>query len=241
MHSPDPEKGGILSEHHNDSSVSSDSSSRSSSTDPSSITSEDNGLPRILHAPHSATPPRRANGRPTHRVPSRRLGAIDEHSPSIAPDIPTRNPNRPKKMVSFLPADASKFFSFSSYARPEADIPPPNAYDKIVGPRGEKFKDVRQNRPDDQPGRRRRSRKMLCLGLIIFAVILAIALGVGLGVGLTRNKGTRYLFPPFMQLTPTRESLDICDREVKSRISVRQLHLLTKKCQEALSERTLIF
>lgn len=199
MATPDPEKGNIFADPLNGSSNSSNSSTSSSSTDPSSVTSEEsNGLPRIQHAPHSATPPNRGNRRSAHRTPTRRLGAIEEHSPSMAPDIPTRNPNRPKKMVSFLPADAAKFFSFSSYSRPDKDIPPPDAYDKIVGPRGEKFNDVRQNKPDGA-SKRGRGRKLICIGLVILAIVLAIALGVGLGVGLTRKKKARYVSPIQMQ------------------------------------------
>lgn len=201
MRATDLEKGGMESEHHATSSSSSDSSD-SSTTEPSSNSSDDNyGLPKIKHAPHSATPPRRGNKIPSQRTPTRHLGAIDEHSPSIAPDIPARNPSRPKKMVSFLPSDATKFFSFSSYSRPGTDVPPPDAYDKIVGPRGEKFNDVRQNKTDQPPGRGRGWRRKLCLGLIILAILLAIALGVGLGVGLTRKKA-RYFLPFLMQIYP---------------------------------------
>src|SRR4051794_32167350 len=87
-------------EHQKSSPSSSEASSGSTEdTSPPSTPPEDEAhaepeiLPRIQHAPHSSNPPRRGNRR-VRNGPSTRLGAIDEHSSSVAPDIPTRNPNR---------------------------------------------------------------------------------------------------------------------------------------------------
>ena len=100
-------------------------------------------------------------------------------------------------MVSFLPHDAKKFFSWNAYTRDGTDVPPPNAYDGIVGPRGEKFNDMRQNKPFNPPGRSGRWKRIICLGSVILVTILVIGLAIGLGVGLTRNKGARYCLPIF--------------------------------------------
>lgn len=194
----DPQKGATFVEHHKSSSSSSDSSSGSTSstsppTTPPSPEEQQNGppaLPRIHHAPHSSTPPRRARGRGRgYAQPSARLGAIDEHSNTMAPDIPTRNPSRLKQV---------RFFGLPlpSWAKPDADVPPPDAYDTITGPRGEKFADVRQNKPKDLIAQGKRRRKMICFGLVaIILLVIAITLGVGLGVGLTRRKANRYFSP----------------------------------------------
>ena len=146
--------------------------------------------PRTHHdASYSATPPRRSkkNGAPRNTT---RLGAIDEHSNSIAPDIPGRNPARKHHRY----GSATKFFTFAAYTRSDPTVPPVNAYDNIIGPRGEKFGDLRQNKPF-RPPNRGGWRRAICLGLVALVILLAIGLGVGLGLGLTRNKGTRYLIP----------------------------------------------
>ena len=182
----DLEKGASSVEHHKSPSSSSDSSSGStSSTSPPSTPPSPEVLPRIYHAPHSSTPPRRGRGRGrAHPQASTRLGAIDEHSNTVAPDIPTRNPT--SKIPGF------KYFSLAAWTHPEVDASPPNAYDTIVGPRGEKFADVRQNKPKDLIAQGKRRRKMICFGLVtIILLVVAIALGIGLGVGLTRRKANR--------------------------------------------------
>ena len=175
-------------EQHTDSTVSSSGSDSSStggtsppSTPPDGVQQDGDALPQIQHAPHSSNPPRRGARRSRNGAPTR-LGAIDEHSNAVAPDIPNRNPNR------MFGANAARFFGFGSVLRKNDDVPPPNAYDKIVGPRGEKFTDVRKNN-SRQSAARRSWRKFLCIGIIIL-LVLAIALGVGLGVGLTRKKNS---------------------------------------------------
>lgn len=144
--------------------------------------------PRNNHdASYSATPPRRSKKHVSARN-APRLGAIDEHSSIIAPDIPSRNQARRHHRY----GNATKFFTFGAFPRVDHSVPPVNAYDDITGPRGEKFGDLRQNKPFRQPNRGG-WRRFLCLGLVALILLLAIGLGVGLGVGLTRNKGTRYL------------------------------------------------
>lgn len=146
-------------------------------------------LPRIHHAPHSSRTPRHNNRRGASRhTPPSRLGAIDEHSNSVAPDVPTRDPKR--RIPGYN--NKHKFFTLAFYLEKE-NVPPVNAYDRVVGPHGEKFDDLRSNKPVSPPGRGG-WKKLICLGLVI-ATVVAIALGVGLGVGLTRRKGTRYLLP----------------------------------------------
>lgn len=148
--------------------------------------------PRNNHdASYSATPPRRSKKNTPPRNATR-LGAIDEHSSIVAPDIPTRNAARKQTRY----ANATKFFTFGLPGRFDHSVPPVNAYDDITGPRGEKFGDLRQNKPF-RPPNRGGWRRFVCLGLIVLIVLLAIALGVGLGVGLTRKKSARYLLPIF--------------------------------------------
>ena len=155
-------------------------------------------VPRFTHIPHSSTPPRRGNRRNGGYPQSalRRLGAIDEDSSSIAPDVPTRSPDRPRKFVSFAPTfDAKKFFTYNRWAHDDS-VPPPDVYEKITGPNGEKFNDVRQNRPFRSSGTGR-WRRAICVGCIVLVIlaVLGIALGVGLGVGLAKKKAARYLIP----------------------------------------------
>lgn len=190
---------------HQKSSSSSDSSSEKSTPPSSPDVPEALPQPRPV-AHYSATAPRRGGRHSLNgNGNTNRLGAIDEESPRVAPDIPTRSARRPKKTVAFVPADARKFFSFSKYSRPDDDdVPPPDFYEKIVGPHGEKFADLRQNRPYDPHGRGGGWRRMVCLGLVVL-LVLAIALGVGLGVGLTRHKGARYLSHIF----PMRHTLSL--------------------------------
>lgn len=141
--------------------------------------------PRSNHdASYSATPPRRSkkNGVPRNAT---RLGAIDEHSSIIAPDIPSRNQARKQQRY----ATAARFFTFGASTRSDQSLSPIGAYDDVLGPRGEKFGDLRQNKSFRQPNRGG-WRRFICLGLIVLIVLLAIGLGVGLGVGLTRHKGT---------------------------------------------------
>lgn len=186
----DPEKADYVVDAQKTSSSSSESSSGSTteSTPPSTPPedeqeAEGDALPRIQHSPHSSNPPRRGNRR-ARNSPSTRLGAIDEDSSQVAPDIPTRNPNR--RLVGLTYSNAAKLFGFGAASFKDSDVPPPDAYDQIVGPRGEKFSDLRHNKPYSPPGKAARRRK-LCLGVVII-LILATALAVGLGVGLTRQK-----------------------------------------------------
>lgn len=145
--------------------------------------------PRTGHdASFSAAPPRRSKKQAPPRNTTR-LGAIDEHSNSVAPDTPSRHPDRKYKY-----GNATKFFAFGAYARSDNSLPPVDAYEKVVGPRGEKFNDLRQNRPY-RPPNRGGWRRVICLGLVILLILLAIGLGVGLGIGLTRSKETRYFTP----------------------------------------------
>lgn len=198
--SPENEKAGV-SHNEEDDSPSSSSDSSSGSTDktsPSTTPPSPDAQPvanptlgpRTHHdASYSATPPRRSK----KHVPPRnttRLGAIDEHSNSIAPDIPSRNPARKHHRY----GSATKFFSFAAYTRSDPSLPPVGAYDNITGPRGEKFGDLRQNKPF-RPPNRGGWRRAICLGSVALVILLAIGLGVGLGLGLTRKKETRYLIP----------------------------------------------
>lgn len=186
-----------LNDDHKSSTSSSDSSSGSTdATSPSNSPPRQQAQPiinpslgpRSNHdASYSATPPRRSK----KQVPPRntaRLGAIDEHSNSIAPDIPLPHQNRKQHRY----GNATKFFTFGASTRSDQPGLPVGAYDDITGPRGEKFGDLRQNKPF-RPPNRGGWRRLICLGLVALLLLLAIGLGVGLGVGLTRHQGTRYL------------------------------------------------
>lgn len=155
--------------------------------------------PRNNHdASYSATPPRRSKKHSSARN-STRLGAIDEHSSIVAPDIPSRNQARKQ----YRYGTATKFFTFGAFPRLDHSEPPVGTYDDITGPRGEKFGDLRQNKPF-RPPNRGGWRRFLCLGLVALIVLLAIGLGVGLGVGLTRHKG--YVHLSFMRQPETTTS-----------------------------------
>ena len=109
------------------------------------------------------------------------LGAIIEDG-GMRPDIPQRSQHRP--MARFLS-------SFQSTGARE--IAAQTDYNNIIGPRGEKFSDLRNNR---EVAKRGGWTRVLLIALIV--LLFGVGLAVGLGVGLTRSrKSSRYVLNSF--------------------------------------------
>jgi hypothetical protein len=127
---------------------------------------------------------RRGNPSPRRVAAPTSLGAIDEDTLNVAPDIPPRAQQR----------QISRVLNFGFTPTLHASRQPPayTEYSDVKGPNGELLSEVR--RKTAQP-RRGGWRRLMAFAVIPIAVI--IALGVGLGVGLTRNKssGNGYVKP----------------------------------------------
>ena len=120
--------------------------------------------------------------RPSHSprrvATATRLGAIHEDG-GMQPDIPPRAHNRPMRLI---------YSSFPALERYHLAPPPYTEYNDIIGPKGEKFSDLRSNRYLSKRGGWLR---LLIIGLIVLIIIVAVA--VGLGAGLIRpKKSSRY-------------------------------------------------
>ncbi|OQV00160.1 hypothetical protein CLAIMM_05695 [Cladophialophora immunda] len=96
-----------------------------------------------------ATPPSMYSGlgtRPRRLTPpSRLLGAIDEDSPTIQPDLPFWSDSE-KNPVTKLHVYAAVVNSRQKPTLAPISSPPANEFDRVMGPRGERFADLRMNR-----------------------------------------------------------------------------------------------
>ncbi len=125
------------------------SANSSSSSPPSSPSSES-----VLATPGpystAMVPPRLRRGSP----PQTLLGAIDENSGSVQPDLPLSaetDSNPVTKLHAYVSAPKSK--RKLTIASTSAG-PPSSEFDFLVGPNGESFVDLRMNRkPDGSKGR----------------------------------------------------------------------------------------
>lgn len=141
-------------------SFSSDSSSSTYETANSSLTTEPVVSPKPVRAPA----PMYSNTRPQSRRSSPQqtlLGAIDENSGAILPDIPY-SPGNKDNPVTKLHAYAAVFTPRKKPTLAAAN-PPPNEYATLVGPNGEKFTDLRINRKAADP-KKNSVKKFMCFG-----------------------------------------------------------------------------
>lgn len=177
-----------------------DSSPEGSTSEDSSLTPETPPSPVSVHQPHNIQdmivepqivhnktpiPPKRSPKRST--PPQNRLGAIDEDTDSISPDIPVRSPRR---LLGGM--QHNKLFQLAfptSQSRSRA--PPPKIYDDIEGPKGEKFADVRNNTRTEKE-KKHHWKRLVCLGLIVVVVAAIIAI-ILIAVLLTRKRAHRYV------------------------------------------------
>ncbi|KIW85077.1 hypothetical protein Z517_00465 [Fonsecaea pedrosoi CBS 271.37] len=81
--------------------------------------------------------------RPT--PPSRLLGAIDEDSSTVQPDLPLSSDSE-KNPVAKLHVYAAVVNSKQRPTLALSTSPPANDFDRVMGPRGERFADLRMNR-----------------------------------------------------------------------------------------------
>ena len=94
--------------------------------------------------------------------PQKLLGAIDENSRNVQPDVP-------------LSADkdghhVAKLHAYASLVNPQKKLtlatssPPASVYDFLTGPNGERFMDLRMNRKMDHAKMRGGLKKLMCFG-----------------------------------------------------------------------------
>ena len=128
-----------------------DSTLSSSSTLYSPISSSPPRTPSPPPAPVPAvfTPPmsmyNRSGTRPRRVTPPQRfLGAIDEDSPAVQPDLPLygKNANPMNKLHVYAAVKNSKHRTTVS----RKGKPPSNVFDMVMGPNGERFGDLRLNK-----------------------------------------------------------------------------------------------
>ena len=103
-----------------------------------------------------------------------RLATILE-SGNNAPPVPPRAANRPSPKRHLL--------GYTSRHNSDHSPPPYTTYATVVGPSGEKFVDIRNNRHIAKRG----GWKRLCI-LIVVVLVVIVALIVGLAVGLGKKR-----------------------------------------------------
>lgn len=113
-----------------------------------------------------------------------RLSAIAEDGD--APAIPPKAAHRP----------VSRRFGLGSPPKHDHESPPPpyTSFADVLGPNGEKFNDVRNNKHIARRG----GWKRLCIIGFVAAVVL-VGLVVGLVVGMRHKGSNRYSYPSFIR------------------------------------------
>lgn len=94
--------------------------------------------------------------------PQTLLGAIDENSGKMLPDVPL-SADKESNPVAKLHAYASTVSLEKKPTLASTPRPPPNEFDLLLGPNGEKFTDLRMNRKMDD-SRGRGWKKLMCFG-----------------------------------------------------------------------------
>ncbi|EXJ61915.1 hypothetical protein A1O7_02346 [Cladophialophora yegresii CBS 114405] len=139
-----------------DSTLSSSSTLYSPTTDSSPPPS---APPTVVATPpsmysNSGTRPRRLT------PPQRLLGAIDEDSPTVQPDLPLSS-SKQDHPVAKLHVYAALVNSKHRTTIARTGAPPTNDFDMVTGPNGEKFTDLRLNR---RTGGSKGWKKFMCFG-----------------------------------------------------------------------------
>ena len=94
--------------------------------------------------------------------PQTLLGVIDEDSGEVLPDVPL-SADKESNPVAKLHAYASVTSPHKKPTLASIATPPPNEFDMLLGPNGEKFTDLRMNRKmGDSKGRG--WKKLMCFG-----------------------------------------------------------------------------
>ncbi|EXJ95100.1 hypothetical protein A1O1_00219 [Capronia coronata CBS 617.96] len=107
---------------------------------------------------YSTSAPRARRASP----PQTLLGAIDEHSGIVKPDVPL-SADKENNPVAKLHVYSSAINSRKKATLASASSPPVNHFDALVGPNGEKFTDLRMNRKVEDP-RGRGWKRLMCFG-----------------------------------------------------------------------------
>ncbi|EXJ90080.1 hypothetical protein A1O3_03149 [Capronia epimyces CBS 606.96] len=110
-----------------------------------------------------APPPVYSTSAPRSRrvsPPQTLLGAIDENSGIVEPDVPL-SADKENNPVAKLHVYSSAAVSKKKATLASASSPPANEFDSLVGPNGEKFTDLRMNRKT-RDARGRGWMKLMC-------------------------------------------------------------------------------
>lgn len=107
---------------------------------------------------YSKQPPRVKRASP----PQTLLGAIDENSGNVSPDVPL-SAEKEDNPVTKLHTYAAVINLKKAYTLNSTPRPPVNEFDLLRGPNGEKFTDMRLNRRPDAFGGKG-WKKLMCFG-----------------------------------------------------------------------------
>jgi len=142
-------------------SLDSNSSSSTYETAKSTPTAEPLQSPKPVRPPaplYSNTRPQSRRSSPQQTL----LGAIDENSGSVLPDVPYSSSNKGHP-VTKLHAYAAVFTPRKKLTLATTN-PPPNVYAALLGPNGEKFTDLRMNRKAVVDPRKNGLKRFICFG-----------------------------------------------------------------------------
>ncbi|KAJ4516038.1 hypothetical protein HRR83_005342 [Exophiala dermatitidis] len=146
---------------HSTSSSSTYVSSRSSSSSISSSSSSPSvskavAAPPPMYSSTSTPRPRRLS------PPQTLLGAIDENSGTVEPDVPL-SVDKGQNPIAKLHVYSSAINSKKKATLASMSSPPTNEFDSLLGPNGEKFADLRMNRKVEN-SRSRGWKNFMCFG-----------------------------------------------------------------------------
>jgi len=92
------------------------------------------------------------------------LGAIDENSGAVQPDVPFSANVKEASPITKLHAYASAPNCRKKTTIASASSPPQSEFDILIGPNGERFTDLRMNRKMDPAKTRGLLKRLVCFG-----------------------------------------------------------------------------
>jgi hypothetical protein len=125
-----------------------------SSSPPPSPPGTTTANPTSMYSNSTSTRPRRST------PPQRILGAIDEDSPTVQPDLPL-SANRNSNPITKLHAYSAVTSSRHKPTLARTCSPPRNEFNHLTGPNGELFEDLRMNRKMDGA---KSWKRLMCFG-----------------------------------------------------------------------------
>ena len=143
------------------------------------VGSPDFGPPAARHSSNGARRSRRGSAATSLDA---RLPIIEEDHPSppLPPEEPPKTYHRP----------FSQRFRSNPPIYTDKNLPPEYSFFDVIGPKGEKFDDLRNNKFIAERGG---WRKLCTIGFVLFLIVTGVV--VGLAVGLSKKHSSRYVYP----------------------------------------------